>query len=187
MKFLLVLLFLVFSMEAFALLKPTPEEKSMFNSGRNAVVLGSSYVIVGNAAGYAVKRVMSDEGNGLMRMFKVDFDVSTDGGSTSVAKVLDVALPPNVIIEELFLKINTRFSDSGLGFVGIYCEDKYNFFEDANLESHTTGALVAGSAVGTIATFVSGIAASCDITVDVNTGVQQAGAFTLFGKYYQHD
>ena len=58
---LLVLIITFVSPAVNALLTPTPEEKTQFNSGRNATTLASGQIVVGNSSGYAEKQTMSGD------------------------------------------------------------------------------------------------------------------------------
>lgn len=120
------------------------------------------------------------------RVARVTYDTAVDGGGIG-AHALGVTLPASSIIKQAFFYTVTQFADSGAGTVALSCEDAGNIYGAADITGNTAGTLVAGSAVGTVATMIKNIASACEVTATVAGATQTAGKLNLFLEYLVPD
>jgi hypothetical protein len=126
------------------------------------------------------------EGISNLRIARVTYDSTVDSSAVGTHG-LGVTLPAKAIILQDWVYIDTQFADSGAGTLSLECEDSKNLFGSEDITARATGAIVAGSALNTVATFVDNIAAACEVSAVVGGVSPTAGKLTLWLTYIVKD
>lgn len=105
-------------------------------------------------------------GLGNLRVARVAFDSTTMGTSSATAYSLGVSLPANSLIWDGVVYVTSAFT--GSGSVALECEDSKNIMADQTVSTFTAAAKKALTPVGTAASAVTSIAASCAISARVS-------------------
>ncbi len=118
-----------------------------------------------------------------LRVVRASFDSTTQGTSSATAYSLGVSLPANSLIWDGVLYVDSTFT--GLGSVALECEDSKNIMSDktASATLGATGSKIALTPVGTAASAVSSIAASCAVSARIS-GANVVGKFTVWIMYF---
>lgn len=125
------------------------------------------------------------EGENLSREAVFDYDFAVDGGGIG-AITTGVNLPANAVIEKCFFRVETQLVDAGSGTHAWSCEDADNILTAADQSGVAAGAFLAANSVGTAATMVDSIAASCDITFTIGGAALTAGKMRGWCRYSVH-
>lgn len=128
----------------------------------------------------------TSEGISNLRIARVTYDVTADGGGTG-AHGLGVTLPAKSIIIRSWFYIDVQFVDAGSGTVALSCEDANNIKTATDITGSAVGAIVEGESTGAASAFKASIGAACEITATVATAAQSAGKLTLYVMYVIHD
>lgn len=184
-KLIVVLLTLsIFNTFASPLVPHNPWEKDIIT--KEIIKLPAGNMVVGNASGKASSIDPLDEGLGVQRVAVFDYDFDVDGGAISTIAT-GVNLPANAIIEQCWFRVETQLVDAGSGTLAVQCEDAGNIFAAADFTGNADGAIVAGAPLGTVATMVDDIAASCDISFVIAGAALTAGKLRGYCKYVAHE
>lgn len=115
-----------------------------------------------------------------------DYDFAVDGGAIGTITT-GVDLPALAIIEQCWFRVETQLVDAGAGTLAVTCEDANNIFSAADFTGNAAGSIVAGAPLGTVATMVDDIAASCDISFVIGGAALTAGKLRGYCRYTVHE
>ena len=119
------------------------------------------------------------------RLAIFDYDFAVDGGAISTIAT-GVNLPAKAIIEKCWFRVETQLVDAGSGTLAVQCEDANNILTAADRTGVAAGAFLASNAVGTAATMVDDIAATCDISWVIGGAALTAGKIRGYCRYSIH-
>lgn len=123
-------------------------------------------------------------GVGNMRVARVTFDSTTMGTSSATAYSLGVSLPAKSLLWDGVIYVTSGFTG---GSVALECEDAGNIKGATAAATYgATGSKLAIIPVGTAASAVNSIAASCVISAKV-TGSDVVGKFNAWIEYFVTD
>lgn len=125
------------------------------------------------------------EGLNITREAIFDYDFAVDGGAISTITT-GVSLPAKAVIEKCWFRVETQIVDGGSGTIAVQCEDANNILSAADQSGVTDGDFLASAIVGTAATMVDDIAASCDISFVIGGATISAGKLRGWCRYSVH-
>lgn len=125
------------------------------------------------------------EGLNIDRTAVFDYDFAVDGGAVG-AITTGVSLPAKAIIEKCWFRVETQLVDAGSGTHAWSCEDANNILTAADQTGVAAGSFLAATVIGTAATMVDDIAATCDITFTIAVAALTAGKMRGWCRYSVH-
>ncbi len=189
MKFLMVTIFALFSLNASAGFEGLADGTSLKIFNRINCGTGLSCTKIGDKfnldAGEA-SQVSQDEGLNLGRIAIFDYDFAVDGGVIGTIAT-GVSLPAKAIIEKCWFRVETQIVDAGSGTLAVQCEDANNILSAADQSAVTDGSFLASAVTGTAANMVDDIAASCDISFVIGGAAISAGKLRGYCRYSVHE
>lgn len=124
-----------------------------------------------------------DDGIGLKRLVRSEWDATVDGGTSGTAYDLGEDLPANAIVTQNYFQVITQVVDDGSGTIAIHCASADDLFAAADISGSAAGTITDGVATGQAATMFDVGAAACDITLTVAGANASAGKLVHWVEY----
>lgn len=118
-----------------------------------------------------------------IRAQRVVYDVPVHGGGIGM-HALGKALPAKSIVTRVWFQVGTAFVDAGAGTVAIQC-GSVTILPATDLTALASGSLNEGTAVGTVASMITGINTNCELTAVVVGSAQTAGKLMMYVGYVE--
>ena len=150
------------------------------STGLTCTKNSGAFTIVSDAAQFPV------EGLNSQTVAIFDYNFADDGGAIGTI-ASGVSLPANALIEQCWFRVETQLIDAGSGTLAVTCEDANNIFSAADFTGNAAGSIVAGAPLGTVATMVDDISASCDISYVIAGAALTAGKIRGYCRYTVHE